>query len=678
MGSSSAGKGKDAPDHSKTQEAREIRDFPDPDLTVGCEILLKQANGLMLQGYFGRSHTYLVACFRTMGPLHPEKRQAELARLQNLVRMGVQEEAMQCFKDLQGTFTLTNAEIFFSLVRFGRFKEAFNSRYWRQLQGIVEHGLPQPGDDWDSKEVFFLPAIIATLLIFNTVELCTRNGINNHGLHQILSACEEIILASLPQAEAAHPQPHYNATIPEAFHTHLFVHHLGLGWIQIGRGLLLAAELLWDAAQDCLEQAIAQAAKIQDIGMESWAYLVRGMITIEHATGLNQQFKAQGDSLIEQGLDFLQRASSLFVAMPEYTGFALAQLYTGEGRFQLSQYKAAVVAFDRAALQAKGPPVGLTPLAIGTLRDDVKILRHASSVGADLSIYDLQGCCLLDIAAQGSREASREFLFDTDAGKLLAQEFLLKKALTSCGRMFFEAEKEMLDEFQAAFDEGVPAFHLRQIYQRQVLQQYGEVFAPVYVVQLRAFNEAGKLSRPADELQTVNIADLPVDAFVAFISHRWLQPSLEDGHPDDKNKTKFNLICRLMQQLAADNRLLVDKIYLWIDYSSLQQAPAALNRTINSLPLAIQLCDVFVSLEHEEYWHRSWCLAEVMFALKAFDKRGYPQLYQSKGALLSPIPKPHKCADYDMVHPWAVRSGKLTRESDRRKMILFTVQATLF
>ena len=111
---------------------------------------------------------------------------------------------------------------------------------------------------------------------------------------------------------------------------------------------------------------------------------------------------------------------------------------------------------------------------------------------------------------------------------------------------------------------------------------------------------------------------------------------------------------------------------------------------VNSLPLAVQLCDAFVSPEHEEYWSGAWCLAEVVFALQSNQKRDFTIMHESYAEKLLPhstVTESEVFADggrrgstlsarRELIKPENVRKANLTSEDDRRKILFLAVQST--
>lgn len=117
---------------------------------------------------------------------------------------------------------------------------------------------------------------------------------------------------------------------------------------------------------------------------------------------------------------------------------------------------------------------------------------------------------------------------------------------------------------------------------------------------------------------------------MVFISHRWLNPSLNPlhAHPDDKNNSKLNYLKKL-----ADQR--PDFRFYWLDYLSVpQHADNSQDqvKAINSLPCYVKSCANLVMLygdfdnkaSLDEYLSRGWCRLEQLSALLPLrETRGY-------------------------------------------------------
>ena len=100
------------------------------------------------------------------------------------------------------------------------------------------------------------------------------------------------------------------------------------------------------------------------------------------------------------------------------------------------------------------------------------------------------------------------------------------------------------------------------------------------------------------------------DSQMFFISHRWLQPSLnpDEAHPDDESNSKLKAIINMVGPFQ----------FFWIDFMCApQRDPEAQFRAIQSLPFYVHCSARFSSLlvgdeGKEVYLDRLWCQAEII------------------------------------------------------------------
>jgi hypothetical protein len=130
-------------------------------------------------------------------------------------------------------------------------------------------------------------------------------------------------------------------------------------------------------------------------------------------------------------------------------------------------------------------------------------------------------------------------------------------------------------------------------------------------------------------------------AFSCFVSHRWLSPGGKDGHPDDKDGSKFKLIVEAVEKLLLSKPMKGDKceVALWIDFGCVDQDLENPAEELNELHEIIAQCDVLLTPVHDPehaaweipavwtdhykqyqakawqvYWSRAWCATEAMSA----------------------------------------------------------------
>lgn len=102
---------------------------------------------------------------------------------------------------------------------------------------------------------------------------------------------------------------------------------------------------------------------------------------------------------------------------------------------------------------------------------------------------------------------------------------------------------------------------------------------PMLVVDYKTFKKHGRIPRSDDKV-TKKLSDVPADAKLVFISHRWLRPwhNKQDceknghvwggmAHPDDAKGTKHKLICDGVKKLAEAKRWDLSKVHIWVDFA---------------------------------------------------------------------------------------------------------------
>jgi hypothetical protein len=129
-----------------------------------------------------------------------------------------------------------------------------------------------------------------------------------------------------------------------------------------------------------------------------------------------------------------------------------------------------------------------------------------------------------------------------------------------------------------------------------------------------------------------------------FVSHRWLSPGRRglDGHPDDKDGSKFKLIVEAVEKLLLSKPMIADdcQVALWIDFGCVDQDLENPAEELNELHEIIAQCDALLTPVHDpehgdwqypplgwsdhyaeyeaeafqEYWSRAWCAVEAMSA----------------------------------------------------------------
>lgn len=84
------------------------------------------------------------------------------------------------------------------------------------------------------------------------------------------------------------------------------------------------------------------------------------------------------------------------------------------------------------------------------------------------------------------------------------------------------------------------------------------------------------------------------DSLIAFISHKWLNPTLnpKDMHPDH-GTCKYDIICCGLERLLSGFDISENDVYLWIDFCCIEQDDiGTLKAGVRSLPAYIERSDI--------------------------------------------------------------------------------------
>jgi hypothetical protein len=153
-----------------------------------------------------------------------------------------------------------------------------------------------------------------------------------------------------------------------------------------------------------------------------------------------------------------------------------------------------------------------------------------------------------------------------------------------------------------------------------------------------------------------------------FVSHRWLMPGGVEGHPDDKDGSKFLLIIEAVERLLMSKPMNADEceVALWIDFGCIDQDLENPAEELNELHEIIAQCDVLLTPVHDPghaewkypdpgwsdfykeykaeafqtYWSRAWCAVEAMSAacmpvVPSANERG--ALFREGGAMWAAV-----------------------------------------
>jgi diketogulonate reductase-like aldo/keto reductase len=194
----------------------------------------------------------------------------------------------------------------------------------------------------------------------------------------------------------------------------------------------------------------------------------------------------------------------------------------------------------------------------------------------------------------------------------------------------------------------------------------GANLATTVVVPFAKWVAAGKIPRRSDKTSAEGGATLvpagtlkPGDR-VVFFSQRWLTPVGDPASPDDAVLTKYKACTAAARAWASAEGVAEEQLFIWIDYSCIEQDDVSeLVRGVNSLGLYVASSDVFITIEHDAYFDRGWCLMECLFA----DASKVPRFLMTAAGELRPMAAEERAA---LKRP---NQGNFTVESDRKIMI---------
>ena len=97
---------------------------------------------------------------------------------------------------------------------------------------------------------------------------------------------------------------------------------------------------------------------------------------------------------------------------------------------------------------------------------------------------------------------------------------------------------------------------------------------PMVVVPYAKWKEVGHFPRSSDGVTRPAIKSNTrhpgtEDDWVVFVSHRWWQPS--EGLPDDKEDSKYKIVCRALQTLIPLYDVDPEKVVIWCDFACIDQ-----------------------------------------------------------------------------------------------------------
>ena len=189
-------------------------------------------------------------------------------------------------------------------------------------------------------------------------------------------------------------------------------------------------------------------------------------------------------------------------------------------------------------------------------------------------------------------------------------------------------------------------------------------------VPLSAFLKHGAIPRRSvynTQNTHVPVSSLKPEDHILFFSQRWLTPSPRAiASPDDANKTKYKQVLAACAAYGKAKNVANDRIFVWLDFCCVDQDDEGeLVKGVNSLALYVSSSSAFISIDHEDYFDRGWCLMECMFA----DSSKTPRYIFTKQGELAPMDPTQRLACK------TPQEGSFTVESDREIMNLLEKMA---
>ena len=257
-----------------------------------------------------------------------------------------------------------------------------------------------------------------------------------------------------------------------------------------------------------------------------------------------------------------------------------------------------------------------------------------------------------------------------------AEDALLSEVSTAVAAIPMDAapqtKRSKIDESLAGMAKGLVALEPPPSERANDTVAGAHSFAPravgnltrMVVVPFPAFVAAGRIPRRSihDEKPVhVSVDKVGPDGKVLFFSQRWLTPCGSPASPDDADGgTKYKSVVDATRAWATLNGdVPEEQIYIWIDYACVDQDDVPeLTRGVNSLGLYVTSTDAFITIEHDSYFGRGWCLLECLYA----DTSKVPRYLMSGTGELRPM------VAEDRVGLKRPHQGNFTVETDRAFM----------
>ena len=287
----------------------------------------------------------------------------------------------------------------------------------------------------------------------------------------------------------------------------------------------------------------------------------------------------------------------------------------------------------------------------GKLRVGVDASKQLAARAAELTVEQAKllrdvGDCVGSISLGSLPEAKRKFIDDhLNASRLASPTSPLPATVSDRGKNLKEATESKAHQISAG---AIGDMNLTNM----------------VVVSFPKFAAAGKIPRRSDgtageEAMHVAAGTLKPSDRVVFFSQRWLTPVGDPASPDDADLTKYKACTAAARAWASSQGVAEEQLYIWIDYSCIEQDDVPeLLRGVNSLGLYVCSSDAFITIEHDAYFERGWCLMECLFA----DASKVPRFLMTAAGELKPMAAEDRAA---LKRP---NQGNFTVESDRKIM----------
>lgn len=191
--------------------------------------------------------------------------------------------------------------------------------------------------------------------------------------------------------------------------------------------------------------------------------------------------------------------------------------------------------------------------------------------------------------------------------------------------------KQLVGELKSSREGGVQS--VRSLFLDKLAEpRFSNFLEPMHLMSFAEFERQGKIERFGSQgLKLVSLDSVPDNGHILFVSHRWLTPDgsqvktvrgagpqgLAPMHPDTEDQSKWKLIMEGVVELALERGIDLNRVYIWLDYTTLAQDgdTNTLLRGRWSLPAYVACSDTLLAVAHESYWWRAWTRLEQLLGL---------------------------------------------------------------